>query len=279
MTTAGANSRRRRIWRYLLSVALAGLLLMAGLFWYVNTDSFQAMVRRRLVTELEKATGGRVELGSIHTSPFRLRVEARDLTIHGRENPTEVPYAHVERVVAEVKIISVLGAEFGFHSLVLDHPAIHIIVYPDGSTNQPVPKVRQATKEPSLEQLFQLSISRLEVRRGEAIWNDEKIPLDFVVNDVSADMTYSMLRRRYACNLLLGKAVTRVQNYRSFAWMAEAHFVLAANGIRLGSLKISSGRSQLEASGRLTDFRKPSIEATYYARLDVSEFAAIARRS
>jgi translocation and assembly module TamB len=279
MTAAGANSRRRRIWKYLLSVTLAGLLLVAGLVWYVNTDSFQAMVRGRLVTELEKVTGGRVELGGIHTSPFRLRVEVRNLTIHGRENSAEVPYAHVERVVAEVKIISVLGAELGFHSLVLDHPTIHIIVYPDGTTNQPVPKVKLGSNGPSLEPIFRLSISRLEVRRGEAIWNDEAIPLDFAANDVSADMTFSVLRRRYTCNLLLGKAVTRVKDYRPFAWMAEAHFVLGANSLQVGSLKINSGRSRLEASGRLTDFRKPSVDATYGAKLDVSELAAIAHRS
>jgi translocation and assembly module TamB len=280
MNAAGAKPRRRRIfWRYLLAAALAVLLLIAGLVWYLNSNSFQAMVRGRLVAELEKVTGGRVELGSIHTSPFRLRVAVRDLTIHGRENPSEVPFVHVNRIVARVKIISVLGAEFGFHTLVLDHPTIHVIVYPDGSTNQPAPKIKQTSKGPSLEQLFQLSISRLEVRRGEAIWNDQKIPLDFAANDVSAEMTYSMLHRRYACSLLIGRALTKLENYRPLAWMAEAHFTVSANGVQVGSLRISSGRSRLEASGHLSDFRNPSIEATYNATLNLAEFAAITRRS
>src|ERR1035438_5206794 len=79
MTAAGANSRRRRIWKYLLFLASAGVLLFAGMAWYATTNSFQAMVRHRLVAELEKITGGRVELGSFHTTPFRFRVEVRDL--------------------------------------------------------------------------------------------------------------------------------------------------------------------------------------------------------
>ena len=92
MSPAGANSRRRRIWRYLLWSALAGVLLFAGLAWYATTSSFQAMVRRRLIAELETITGGRVELGSFHTSPFRFRVEVRDLTVHGSQGP----HLHVE---------------------------------------------------------------------------------------------------------------------------------------------------------------------------------------
>jgi len=278
MTDAGANSRRHWVWKYLLPAVVACVFLLGGLAWYVTTDSFQAMVRRRLVTELERITGGRVELGSFHTTPLRLRVEVRDLTIHGREQPREIPYAHVERVVAEVKIISVLGAEFGFHSLLLDHPVIHLIAYPDGSTNQPTPKIKQASSEIPVEQLFRLSISRLEIRRGELLWNDEKLPLDFVVNDVSADMTYSLLRRRYVSNLLLGKAVTTFQDYRPVAWMAEVHFTLGAHGLEIESLKATSGRSHLTAGGRLADFRRPYVDVTYDAKLDATEVGAIARR-
>ena len=277
MTAAGANSRRRRIWRYLLLLASAGVLLSAGLAWYATTNSFQAMVRRRLVAELEAITGGRVELGSFHTSPFRFRVEVRDLTIHGSEGPNEVPYAHVERVVAEIKIISVLGAELGFHSLILDHPVVHVMVYADGTTNQPPPRLKTSGETP-IERLFRLSISRLEVRSGQVLWNDQRIPVDFVVDDVSADLTYSLLHRRYISNLLLGKIVTRLGNYRPLAWMLEVHFNLGANSIEVNSLRASSGRSHLQARGRLRDFRHPQIETTYDAQLDLAEAAEILRR-
>ena len=187
MTAAGAKSRRRRIWKYLLYSG-AGVRYCACRDGVVRDHGFipghGAPPHGRRVGEV---TGGRAELGSIHTSPFRLRVEVRDLTIHGREAASEVPYAHVARVVAEIKIISILGAEFGFHSLILDHPVIHFIVYPDGTTNQPAPKSEASGKTP-VGQLFSLSISRLEVRGGEVLWNDRKIPVDFTVNDVSADM-------------------------------------------------------------------------------------------
>jgi translocation and assembly module TamB len=278
MTETGAKPGRRKVWKYLLLLTVAGMLALAGLAWYSTTESFQVLVHRRVVSELERITGGRVDLGSFHTSPFRLRIEAENLTIHGRETADEVPYAHVGRLVAEIQIISLLGTQFGFSSLVLDHPVVHIIVYPDGATNQPQPRLPPTPGRTPLQQLFALSISRLEVRHGEFLWADQKIPLDFVVKDVSADMTYSLLRRRFYSNVLLGKVDTIFSGYRPIAWTAEAHFTLGRNNVEITSLKATSGRSLLQASGRITDFRQPRIEADYNITLDLAEAAAIARR-
>jgi translocation and assembly module TamB len=279
MTESRAQPRWRRFRNYLLIAGLAVLLLLGGLSWYATTDSFQTLVRRRLVAEMERITGGRVDLGAIHTIPFRFQVDIRDLTIHGREAVGEVPYAHVDRVVAHVKLISALESEFGFSSLVLDHPVVHLIFYPDGTTNQPAPKLKLAPTKAPVEQLFSLSISQFEARRGEFLWNDEKKPFDFMARDVSADMTYSVLHRRYDGNLLLGKIDTKFQNYRPVAWMAEAHFTLSRDSLEITSLTATSGRSKLRASGQLENFREPHVVAKYDLALDLAEASAIARHT
>ena len=117
------------------------VLGLGGLAWYATTDSFQAMVRQRLVAELQRVTGGRVELGSIHTIPFRFVIDVRDLTIHGREAAGEVPYAHVDRLVAKVRLTSALGIGLGFESLVVERPVVHVILYP-GRNHQPARAAR-----------------------------------------------------------------------------------------------------------------------------------------
>src|SRR5579872_2548760 len=278
MTESDATPRRRVFWKYLLAVVLVGILLLSVLTWYVTTDSFQALVRGRLVAELQRITGGRVELGGVHTIPFRFQVDVRNLTIHGRESSTDVPYIHLDRLVARIKIISLVETEFGFHSVVLDHPVIHIVVYPDGTTNQPVPQVKASSQSP-LEQLFSLSISRLEIRRGEFLCNDQRIPIDFVANDVSAGMEYSVLHRQYSGDILLGKVDTTFDSYRPVAWMAEAHFDLAQNALNLRSFKASSGRSRIQANGRVVNFADPNAVGDYDATIDLAEAAAISRQA
>lgn len=278
MTETGAKPRRRRIWRYLLLLAFSGLLVFLALLWYTTTDSFQAMVRHRLVAELERITGGRVEVGSFHTIPLQFQIEVRNLTIHGREAASEIPYAHVDSLVAQVKIISLLSREFGFRSVVLEHPVVHIIVYPDGTTNQPEPPLAHTSDKVQVQQLFSLSISHLQVRRGELFWNNGRVPLDFISNDVLADLNYSLLHRQYTVNLLVGKGDTKFENYRPVAWTGEAHFTLGHNGVEVRSLKATSGRSHFEMNGSLQNFRQPKIQATYDATVDLAEASAVARR-
>src|SRR5438552_661769 len=271
-------SARRNMWKYLLSILFGGVLLLLVVAWYMTTDSFQVWVRHRLVTELERITGGRVDLGNFHTIPFRLQVEVLDLTIHGLERPVEVPYAHVDRLLAQIKIISILGREFGFHTVLLEHPVVHIILYPDGTTNQPQPMLGQNSASGAVGLLFSLSINRLDVRHGELLWDNQRIPLDFIANDLSADMTYSLLQRRYEGNLRLGKVDTHFKDYRPIAWMAEAQFSLGRNNIEVSSLKAAWGRSSLTGSGRVQNFREPKIEAAYDSAIDLAETAAIMRR-
>ena len=283
MSETGAKPARRQIWKYLLWAMLGGAFALLALGWYSTTDSFRNLVRRHLIATLEKMTGGRVELGSIHTVPFHLQLEVRDLTVHGREQPGEVPYAHLNSVMAEIKIWSILRPDIGVNYLILDHPVIHIILYPDGSTNQPEPKLKQASEKRPVEQLFALSINQLEVRHGELLWGDRRIPLDFTASSVSADMSYALFRRSYDGNILLGKVDTIFKDYRPFAWTAEAHFSLSRNRLQLRSLKASSGRSVVQAKGVIQDFSQPDfshtkVEADYDASVDLAEAAGIARR-
>jgi translocation and assembly module TamB len=278
MSETGAKPGGRRIWKYLVWLMLVGAMALAGIGWYTTTESFRNLVRERLIATLERMTGGRVELGSIHVVPFHFQIEVRNLTIHGREQRGEVPYAHVDSLTAQIKILSLVRTELGLNYVVLDHPVIHIILYPDGTTNQPEPLVKQVSQEHPVERLFALSISRFEVRHGEMIWGDQRLPLDFAVRDMSVDMSYSLFRRRYDGNLLLGKADTAFNGYRPVAWTAEAHFSLSKNHVLLRSLEATSGRSRFQAKGTVEDFSQPKVDGDYDISLDLAEAAAIARR-
>jgi translocation and assembly module TamB len=259
-------------------VAGAGLLCVLAGLWYITTDSFQNLVRRRMVGELERITGGRVEIGSIHTIPFRLQVDVREITVHGREAATDVPLAHADRLVARVKVVSLLRSEFGFHELTLDHPVIHLAFYSDGTSNVPGPSVARASKVSSVEQLFALSIDRLYVRHGELFWDDHVLPLDLAANDAALQMEYAFLRGRYESRLLLGKVETKFDGFRPVAWMTDIKFTLGPSFAEIESMKVNSGRSHGEVRGIVSDFRHPQLSATYDAHVDLAEVASISRR-
>jgi translocation and assembly module TamB len=270
--------RRRRWWKYLLFVAATGVLTTLGLLIYVNTDSFQALVRSRLIAELERVTGGRVEIGSIHTTPFRLQVDVRAITIHGRESAADVPLARVDRIVARLKISSLLRSELAFHEVILDQPVVHVAFYPDGTTNFPQRKVAVVSSKTTVEQLFALSINHFELRHGQVLWNDQTIPVDFAVRDTSLEMDYSFLRGSYDGRLLIGMVDTKLKDYRPFAWMTAVEFSLASNSAIVPSLKWNSGHSHFSATGKIDDFRHLHVEGSYDGQVDLGDAAATARR-
>jgi translocation and assembly module TamB len=276
LSESQARPRPGTFRKILLAAVAAPLLAALALLWYVHTSSFQNMVHRRVAAALEQMTGGRVEVGRLSVGPLRFRVEAHDLTIHGREAPGEVPYAHVDNLVATIKIISVFEREFGFNSLTLDHPVIHIIVYPDGSTNQPTPTV---SAKSSIAELFSASIRHLQVLRGELLWDKERIPLDFTANGVFAELKYSLFRGRYQGYVGVRKLETRIRDFRPFSSSIRAQFGLGENKVEVSSLEWVSGRSRLEASGQVDDFRRPKFTGTYNARIDLADLASVTRVS
>ena len=265
----------RRLARYSLLAFLIFLLMVSVFLWYITTDSFQQMVRRRLIASLEHATGGRVELGSFHVVPLRFEVEVRDLTIHGREAATDKPLAHVDSMSAVVDLGAVLGVRMAFDRLTLVHPIVHIIYYPDGSTNQPTLK---QTSSATFDQIFAISIRRLEVKQGELLLQEERIPIEFVSNDVAARLDYSFLHRRYSGDISVGRAETQFDGYRPFAWGAKTDFVIGRDEIQVHSLTATSEASRLQVEGIVSDLRHPVFKGTYALRLELQQAAAIARQ-
>ena len=274
-----AAARPRRWWRIILITAGIVSFLVLGALWYTTTKSFQAYVRGRIVKEVERLTGGRAEIGSFHVVPFHLQVEIRNITVNGKEGPGEVPLAHADSLLAQMKVISFLRTEFGFTSLIIEHPVVHIAIGPDGATNVPALAVQQPTSvNGSVQQLFALSIDHLAVHNGELLWGDRKIPLDFAVRGTNLLMDYEFLRNRYEGTLSIGKVDTVLENFRPFSWMTVINFSLGPNFADIKSLQWNSGRSSVKASGRISDFLNPRIDGSYGAAIDLQEAGAIARR-
>jgi len=270
--------RRRILWKLFLSFCVFTLIAFGLLAWYVTTDSFQQIVRRRVIASAEKLTGGRVELGELHTTPFRLRIDARNLTIHGHEAPDQAPFLHVDRLQAELKIISLLSTTVGLHSLVLEHPVVHIIAYPDGTTNAPVPQASLSSNQGPVEQLISLSVSHIAVQQGELLWEDKKVPFDFAARDLELLLNYPLLRRRYEAHVVAGSVTTRVAPYPSFVWRADAALVLARGRADISSLTLTSGKSEVHFAGSLQDFHNPKVSADYHGLADLGELSPLLRQ-
>ncbi len=250
------------------------LLLFVAIALYLRSAQFHEWVRGRVVADLEQITGGRVEIRTFDWTLWNLDFAANDVTIHGREGPGETPYAHVDRLEFRAKVISLLSSAFGLRYLSIEHPVIHIIVYADGTTNQPAPKNAPVLSRPSVETLFKVRINQAEVRRGVLLLNDRVIPLDFTAEHVNAGMTFVRAARRYDGKLEFDNTVVQIGDLRALPLAGSLSVGLGEDMAELKSLQLQSVRSHINATGKVTNFTDPRVDLSYESVIDLVQFGA-----
>jgi translocation and assembly module TamB len=273
MKEVGASPVKRR---FKWVQAVVGLLLLAGvvgLAAYVNSDSFREKVRARVEAELERMTGGRVEMQSFTWNLSRLHFEAKGLTIHGLEGPGEEPYVHADRVSLRLKIVSFLSREITLREVVIDRLAVHLIVAPDGSTNQPAPKGLASGEGLSTERLFDLAVNHLEINGGTLLLNEEKIPFELAGDRFAVGMSYSRHDRGYDGTLSVLVAAASWRSRAPVKGQLDLHFVLRPTETEIKSLKVVAGRSTAQAGGMVRNYSHPQASLRYTASLDLLEVA------
>jgi translocation and assembly module TamB len=262
------------LWTVLALVVMGGILA-----WYASTPSFENRVRRALIAELQKSTGGRVELQKFSWRMTHLEFEADNLTIHGLEGPGQVPYAHIDRLFVRLQILSFFRAKIGMNYLEGDHPVIHLIVYPDGSTNQPKP--RHASTGNVTDQVFNLAVARTVVSDGVAILNEQQIPFNLAVNNLAAQVNYVPLRDHYVGTLHAEDVVTQRGADTPIHSQLDASVEMGRNSANLVSLILQSGpqgksqKTVLRANGTLDDFAHPRWQFTMKGAIDALEVRAL----
>src|SRR5258708_22119329 len=107
----GEPSQFRRRFKWIRAGCVLLLLTgVIGLALYLNSGAFRNRVRQALVFQLERITGGRVELKSFTWRLSNLVFDIEGLTIHGLEKAGDIPYAHVEHAHVRLKVISLVSA-------------------------------------------------------------------------------------------------------------------------------------------------------------------------
>jgi len=117
-------------------IALLGALVLSGAL-VVRSQWFRSYLQRKLVSAIETATGGRVEIAAFTFDWRRLRAEATGLAIHGTEPADKPPLFHAGSIAVGLKIVSVFERRVDIESLDVAEPRVYLILEPGGRTNVP----------------------------------------------------------------------------------------------------------------------------------------------
>lgn len=279
----GRDERPKHTARRFLLGALVGLLLLipfaiGGVYWYSTTPAFEKKVRGILISTLEDSVGGRVELGAVRWRLLHLDFEVDNLTIHGLEAPNEVPYAHVDKLHVRVKIISLFRARVGLNYLGLEHPVVHLIVYKDGSTNQPVPRKKSAPSSTTqtINQIFDLAVDRTEINNGMALVNQQALPFNLAANDLDLGVNYVPASDHYTGSLSVADITVRRGVGAPLHSRLTVDLDAGRNEASIPSLTFTAGASTLAAHANVSNFIDPHWQMSAKGTVDLREAEALA---
>jgi translocation and assembly module TamB len=285
----------RHLPRTVAGVAILLAVTVTALYFLASTASFENFVRGRVVHRLEMATGGRVEIRAFHWNLLRREAEADGLVIHGLEGPGEAPYAQVERLRVRLSVLGFLSPRILLRDLEIYRPRLHLIVYPDGSTNQPHPPAPKKPESRVLDKFFDLETSHISVEQGLLEYEnrasafdfqDRFIPLDFGADDLSLRMTYVPAKggnpefyriEAGIQNLNLSREVLSKPGKAQpppVQGLVQATLELTRTSAILRSLRVTAQSHgvqdrTLEISGYLNDFSHPRWQARAAGELDM----------
>jgi translocation and assembly module TamB len=180
------SGRAKRAAKYAM-LAILAIVVAAAVIG--ETGLAERWVRGQLITQIERRTGARVELGAFHFHLWGLRAELDDLTLHGLEAAGQPALFHADRIDVKVRILSFFGRQVALDELIVERPEVAMRIDRSGHSNLPTPQV-PAENRPWRETLFQLRIAQLSVRDGSVSYNDQRTPLSVDGQDFDFTLHY-----------------------------------------------------------------------------------------
>jgi translocation and assembly module TamB len=267
--------------RFAIRTALAmAILLVAGSIASVlifRSGWFHERLRERIISEIEKSTGGRVEMGDFSFNWEHLTATIAPLILHGTEPAGDPPLLTVKSVTLGLRVISMLERKVDLASLYVEQPVVQVVFYPNGRTNLPSPRVRNPRSW--AEDVINFGVGRYEIADGVLDYSDRVIPLNFHGEDLSLKMTRGPLagpgKGGYRGELAFRRSRVMTASVGPLDLDVAGAFSFDQSGIDISRLRVSTKDSRVDLSGVLTNVQSPRGTLNVKSSISIREAAAI----
>jgi translocation and assembly module TamB len=237
------------------ALLLLALLAWAGVYALLRSDWLTEQLRLRVIAEVERATGGVVELETLRFDPSAWTLELLNLRV--RDARQADPFLVVPAASLEISLRSFLSPSIRLDTLTLDRPLIQLTVAEDGSTNWPA----RVVDGPRLE-ITNIDLGRFEVSQGHIDFNGEPYDLDVSADNVSLVAALDA-GGCYAMNGQLQNLQAQGAGL-SLDGVVSADVQLCANSLRVRAAElVTAALGTWKASGTAAPLADPALDFEY----------------
>lgn len=264
-----------------IALGLAALLIavaVAGIF-IARSDWLREKVRVRIVSEIERSTGGNVEIRAFRWDWKSLTAELDDVVLHGTEPVAGPPLLRVKTLAVGLKIVSLWKRDIDIASLRVEEPKVYLLIAADGSTNVANPKIARTSQKSGVETVLDLKIAQFAVDRGAAEVHaagqaPKSAAYDFAGENVRSNLVYEAAGPDYRGTIAVAPLRGKYGNYGPIDARVRVEAALLKNLVRVDRVLVETAHSRVEASGMLENFAAPSITADFKAAVALEEVKA-----
>jgi translocation and assembly module TamB len=267
-------SRRKKI-AAIVGGSIAGLLVIlvvAGIL-IVRSAWFANFVRLKIIAAVEEATGGKVEIGSFSFNWTHLRAEVRDFVVHGLEPAGDAPLLRVQRIQVDLKLLSPFEGFVDIAYLLVDTPQANVMVFADGRTNIPAPKVKKPSEKSAVETIVNLAIGRFDLITGTGTFLDTPAALHATGRNLRAHLTYNTLHPSYAGEIDVSPLILKSGKNPPVNVEVRLPISMEKDRISFANAELTTRESKVVINGEMNHFNLPTPNSSAHinARLALDE--------
>ena len=224
----------------------------------VQTAWFRNMVRAKIVSAVEEATGGRAEVGSFSFDWTHLRAVVHDFVLHGSEPPGTAPLFRARLLEVDLKITSPFRGFVDIAYLGVDAPQANVIVSPEGHTNVPAPKIQHPSNTTGLETIVDLAVGQFKLTNGSVNFANRQTPLSASGQNLRAQLSYSLLKAAYQGAISISPLLLQYGKQPPLGVNITLPVTLEKDRIQFTDAKLTTPESEIVVSGAISHLAAPS---------------------
>jgi translocation and assembly module TamB len=250
----------------LILVLVVASILVLRSAWFAN------YVREKIIAVTEESTGGTVEIGSFQFEWTHLTARIRNFVLHGTEPKTADPLVRVPLLEVRLKLFAGLKKAVDLQYLGIQQPEVDVIVFPDGKTNIPEPKVQKKPSDTSgLQTVVDLAVGQFNIQNGLLEFAQQKSEFSARGENLRVLLNYNPLNPSYQGNLSMDPLLLTSGNRPPMDVHVNLPVTIEKNAIRLSNGQLRTTGSNIAVSASMQNMNAPQISAQLNASVSLPE--------
>jgi translocation and assembly module TamB len=263
---------KKIIGRTLAVLAIMFVIVIVGGYFYLKSNTFSRLAMRKIIEQANQATGGQTQIEAFDFELSTLTAHLYGVALRGTEPPAASPLLEVDKLTVGLTIQSVFRHKINLSQLRIAHPVVHIQVDRKGNSNIPQ---APPSKSSSNMSVFDLAVGHVALTDGEINYNDRKTLVDADLHNLTSDIVFESLARRYRGSVSYDQGHLRYGRYAPVAHSFNVKFNATPAAFSLESAVLKVASSTIAFHADVTNYSDPNVSGEYDIQIHTQDLAAM----